>query len=177
VAALACIAAAQIASAADREAVVATVGDDSIRAGEVERLVTKATRAKKLRPEAVRFLQSQLLEDIIARRLVLAYAHRIGDDPTAAEIAAERASLKTQLAAQRRSIENLLKTESISNADLDRRFAWNVVWRKYVARYATEERLTAYFAAHHRDFDGTQLVVSHILLRPSSTDAKTQMNC
>ncbi len=47
------------------------------------------------------------------------------------------------------------------------------MWRKYVARYATEERLASYFAAHHRDYDGTQLVVSHILLRPSADGAKT----
>ncbi len=41
------------------------------------------------------------------------------------------------------------------------------MWRKYVARYATDKRLATYFAAHHREYDGTQLVVSHILLRPS----------
>jgi len=105
--------------------------------------------------------------------LVLAYARRNGEGPTAEELAAERAALKSQLAARRRSIDDLLKAESIGQADLERQFAWNVVWRKYVARYATEERLAAYFAAHRREFDGTQLVVSHILLRSSPGDAKT----
>ena len=41
-----------------------------------------------------------------------------------------------------------------------------------MARYATEERLATYFAAHRRDFDGTQLVVSHILFRPSAAGEK-----
>ena len=171
--ALSCVAAAQSVSAADREAVVATVGDEPIRAGEVERLMAKATRGKTPSPDSLRFLQAQSLEEIVARRLVLAYAKRTGEAATAAEIAAERAALKSQLAARRRSLDDFLKTESISESDLDRRLAWNVVWRKYVARYATEERLGAYFAAHRRDFDGTQLVVSHILLRPSSTETKT----
>jgi len=135
--------------------------------------VAKATRGKKPDPDSLRFLQAQSLEEIVARRLVLAYARRIGESPTAAEMAAERAALKSRLAARRRSIEDFLKTESIGEADLDRQIAWNVVWRKYVARYATEERLAAYFAAHRREYDGTQLVVSHILLRPPAAGAKT----
>jgi parvulin-like peptidyl-prolyl isomerase len=159
--------------AADREAIVATVGDEPIRAGEVERLVAKATRGKKSDPAALQFLQSRLLEEIVARRLVLAYARRNGDAATADELATERAALKTQLAARRRSIDDFLKAESLGQAGLERQFAWNVVWRKYVARYATEERLAAYFAAHRHEFDGTQFVVSHILLRPSPGEAKT----
>ncbi len=159
--------------AADPAAVVATVGGDPIRAAEVERLVAKATRGKKLDSASLRFLQAQALEEIIARRLVLAYARRAGEAPTGAELATELATLKARLAARRRTIDDFLKTESIRRSDLDRQLAWNVVWRKYVARYATEERLKSYFAVHHRDYDGTQLVVSHILLRPSADGAKT----
>ena len=169
----ACMAAAFPASAADREAVVATVGSDAIRIGEVERVVAKAARGKKLDPDSQRFLQAQAIEEIIARRLVLAYARRMSETPSDEELAAERAALKAQLAARRRTLDDFLKTESLRPADLDRQLAWNVVWRKYVARYATEERLASYFAAHHRDYDGTQLVVSHILLRPSADGAKT----
>ncbi len=76
---LACVAVVQTVSAADREAVVATVGSDPIRAGEVERLVAKATRGKRLDPDRLRFLQAQSLEEIVARRLVLAYARRTGE--------------------------------------------------------------------------------------------------
>jgi parvulin-like peptidyl-prolyl isomerase len=172
-ASLVCVALVRPVAAADPNAVVATVGDEPIRSGEVERLLAKATRGKKTDPAALQFLRSRLLEEIIARRLVLAYARRNGEEATAEELAAERATLKKQLAAQRRSIDDLLKVESIGQADLERQFAWNVVWRKYVARYATEERLASYFAAHRREFDGTQLVVSHILLRSSPGDAKS----
>ena len=161
---------------ADRDTVVATVGDEPIRLGELERLVTKLTRGKTPKPDALRFLQAQAIEEIVARRLVLAYAQRSGESATAAEIAAERADLKSQLATRRRSLEDYLKTESIGAADFERQLTWKAVWRKYVARYATDERLAAYFAAHHREFDGTQLVVSHILLRPSAGGEKTQID-
>lgn len=170
---LACAAVVQTVSAADHEAVVATVGSDPIRAGEVERLVAKALRGKRLDSDRLRFLQAQTIEELVARRLVLAYARRTGETASDEELAAERAALKTRLAARRRSIDDFLRTESIRPSDLDRQLAWNVVWRKYVARYATDKRLATYFAAHHREYDGTQLVVSHILLRPSSDGAKT----
>ena len=97
----------------------------------------------------------------------------MGEMPSEHELAAERAALKSRLAARRRSIDDFLKAESLCEADLDRQFAWNVIWRKYVARYATDERLASYFAAHRREYDGTQLVVSHILLRRSADGAKT----
>ncbi len=45
------------------------------------------------------------------------------------------------------------------------------MWEKYLARYVTPQRLEAYFAAHRRDFDGTEMAVSHILLRPSAAAA------
>jgi parvulin-like peptidyl-prolyl isomerase len=168
----ACFVAAKYAFAADRDAIAATVGGEPIQAGEVERLVSKAAHGKKFDADSLQFLQAQALEEIIARRLVLAYARRIGDPPTESELAAERAALKSQLAARRRSLDDFLKSESISQSDLDRRLAWNVTWRKYVGRYATEERLAAYFTAHRRQYDGTQLVVSHILLRPSADGGK-----
>jgi parvulin-like peptidyl-prolyl isomerase len=159
--------------AADPDAVVASVGNDHIRAREVQRLAAKATRGKKFDAESVRYLQAQVLEEIISRRLVLAYASRTGETPTEAEIAAELAALKAQLAARRRTVEDFLKVESIRRPDLKRQLTWNIVWRKYVARYVTEERIASTFAARRHDFDGTQLVVSHILFRPSSDGAKT----
>jgi len=170
---MALIAAASCVRAADPNAVVATVGSDPVRAGEVQRLVAKATRGKKVDSDSLRFLQAEALEEIIARRLVLAYARRMGDTPAEDELAAERAALKARLAARRRSIDDFLKAESLRQSDLDRQSAWNVLWRKYVARYATDQRLASYFAAHHREYDGTQLLVSHILLRPSADGAKT----
>jgi parvulin-like peptidyl-prolyl isomerase len=150
------------------DAVVATVGDEAIRAGEVDRLLAKATRGKKPAGESRRLLQAQLLEEIIARRLVLAYAQRTGQAATTAEMAAEAVALRSRLAAQGRSLPDFLKAQSIGQVDLDRQFAWNAVWRRLLARYVTPERLAAYFAAHHRDFDGTELSVSHVLLRRSA---------
>ena len=159
------------ASAADAAAVVATVGDDAIHLGEVERLMAKVVQVKQPRSESRPYVQAQLLEEIIARRLVLAYARRTDEAPTPEEMTAERAKVESQLAAQHHSVADFLKTQSTTEADFDRQLAWNLVWEKYRARYVTPKRLDAFFAAHHRDYDGTEMAVSHILLRPSAAAA------
>jgi parvulin-like peptidyl-prolyl isomerase len=158
--------------AADSQTIVATVGDETIRLVEVERLAAKLSQGKKPSPASRPYLQAQLLEQIIARRLVLAYAQRADEAPTAEELAAARAKVESQLAAQHGSLADFLKTRSISQSDFDRQLAWNVVWERYVARYVTPKRLEAFFAAHRRDFDGTEMEVSHILLRPSAAAGK-----
>lgn len=160
------------AEAADPEgnhasAVVATVGGDSIDAAEVARLLKSAVGSQKVSPAALPVLQAQVLAELVDRRLVLAYARRNEDYPTAEQLDAAAASLKAKLAAQGRTLEDHLREQSFSEAHLRRELAWALVWDKYLARYVTDRRAAAHFEARRREFDGTQLAVSHILLRPS----------
>ena len=149
------------------DVVVATVGDAPISARDVERLLRKATGGKQVNPAALPVLKAQVLAEIVDRRLVLAYARRTNAAPGKAEIDASVTEVKTALELKGRSLEGYLKEEGITEADLRRQAAWRLVWPEYLARYVTEERLAAYFKEHRREFDGTQVAVSHILLRPA----------
>ncbi len=146
--------------------VVATVAGEPIHAADVARMVAKATGAKPVAPGALAALQAQALEELIQRRLVLAYARRLRDTPGDLEfqIDAEVTRLKAALAAQKRSLDDYLKEQGASEADLGRQVEWNLVWPKYVARYATDERAAAYFEAHRRELDGSEVSASRILL-------------
>ena len=119
---------------------MATVGQERILAGEVRRLLAKATGGKPASAAAEPFLRAQVLEELIGRRLVLAYARRRGEAATAAEIDAALADLKAALQSQHRDLEDFLKSQSIGPDDLRRQLAWNVVWQRYLARYVTPER-------------------------------------
>jgi parvulin-like peptidyl-prolyl isomerase len=152
------------------DAVVALVGEDAIRAPEVQRVINKVTRGRAADPAVVPFLQAQALEEIVARRLVLAHARRTAAADAEARLLAARAALKAKLTAQHRSIEDYLKAQSITEADLDRQLTWNAVWEKQLAAYATDARLESHFQSHRREFDGTELAVSHVLLRSSPGD-------
>jgi parvulin-like peptidyl-prolyl isomerase len=156
---------------ASDETVAATVGGEPVFVRDVERFVEKAARGKKLAPEGKSFLQARALEEIINRRLVMDYAERSGENAKPAEIDKALAGLKTQLAQEGKTIDEYLKTRAMSEAELRHQLAWNAVWEKYSAKYATPERLQKYFDAHRPDYDGTEIVVSHILLA-SSQDEK-----
>ena len=149
-------------------ATVATVGNEPIQAAEARKLVAEITRGRNIREALLPHLQAQVLEELIARRLVLAYAQRTGSAATEAEIEATRAQLKSRLAARRQTLADLLKAESMGEADLRRQLSWNIVWEKFRSRYMTPQRAEAYFEAHRRELDGTEIAVSHILLRPSA---------
>jgi parvulin-like peptidyl-prolyl isomerase len=149
------------------ETVIATVGDGPVQSREAERLLARVTRGKKIAPEALPYARAQVLEEIVARRLVVAYAERAGEAPGPAQIEKARAKLKSQLSGQRKSIPAFLEAEAMTEADLDRELAWNALWDKYLEKYLTQQRLAAWFEAHRQELDGTELVVSHILLRTS----------
>ncbi len=149
------------------DAVVATVDNEPIYAAEVTRLLGKVVQGHDVNPAVLPLLKAQILEEIINRRLVLAYARRTGSAPTPKEIDLEMGKLKSKLASRQQTWADYLKSQSITEADLRRQIAWNLVWEKYRAPYITESRLESYFKTHRRDFDGTKVSVSHILLRPA----------
>ena len=157
-------------------AVVATVGDEPIRAGEVNRLLTKATGGKPASAAAQPFLQAQALSEIVNRRLVLAYARRNHELATEAQIDAALADVKAKLKSQRRTLEDFLKDQSSTPSDLRRQLAWNIVWEKYSARYVTPERSERYFQDHRRELDGSRVSVSQILLRPADGAGRQTVN-
>ncbi len=156
---------AQTPSAASQE-VAAIVDDDPIYTAEVTRLLNKVAQGHDVNPAASPLLKAQILEEIINRRLVLAYARRTGSAPTPEEIDLDLDKLKSKPASRQQSWADYLKSQSITEMDLRRQIAWNLVWEKHLAEYITEPRLESYYQTHRRDFDGTEVSVSHILLPP-----------
>ena len=153
---------------AEPEVVVATVDGQPIYFSEVQRLLGKVSRGQEVNPAALPVLQAQVLSEIVDRRLVLAYARRTKSGPTAAEVDAALVELKSKLKSQGSTLERFLQEQSIPEADLQRQVTWNLAWEKYLARYVTDARLESFFKAHRREFDGTEVSVSHILLRPAA---------
>jgi len=149
-------------------AVAATVGDDPVEVAETQRMMDAIFRSKKPAGNLLPMAQAQVLEEVISRRLVLAYARRVGDAPSAEELAKAKKEFHTRLAAQGRKVSDVLKTESITPADLERQVLWRLVWDRYLAKYRTLQRRETWFQNHHCNLDGTELVVSHILLRPAA---------
>ncbi len=155
------------AAGADSE-VAAMVDDDPVEVAEVQRMMDLIFPDKKPGGNLLPMAQAQVLEEIVDRRLVLAYAREAGDAPSAEELAKAVKKLQIRMAAKGRKVSDVLKAESITEADLTRQVLWRIVWDRYLARYRTPKRRETWFQDHHADIDGTELVVSHILLRPAA---------
>ncbi len=151
----------------DGETIAAVVDGRPVLAREVERLVRQATAgAEQVNPAVLPLLKAQALDELVKRRLVLAYARQARSGATEAELDAALAEMKTSLKAQGRALEDWLAAQRLSAEELRAEFRWKLTWQKYLARYLTDERRRACFEAHRRELDGTQVVVSQILLRP-----------
>ncbi|HUT93458.1 MAG TPA: peptidylprolyl isomerase [Thermoguttaceae bacterium] len=154
----------------EEQVVVATVGGEPVFARDVQRLLNKAVQRQNVNPAVLPVFQAQVLSEAVDRRLVLAYARRTKSGPSESEIDTAVAELTARSRAQGGSLEAYLAEASLTDAELRRRITWSLVWERYLAKYVTEERLAAHFEAHRRQFEGTQLSVSHILLRPKAND-------
>ncbi len=145
--------------------IAAWVGQEPISAAAVDRLVRQSVGKQAVSPLAHAVLQAQALEELIAQRLVLLEAERKGQTPKPAEIDAAVAELEKLLARQKSSLREYLQSEKISLADLRRRLSWELYWPRRRREEMTQDRLEKYFQAHRRNFDGTEILVSHILLK------------
>jgi parvulin-like peptidyl-prolyl isomerase len=154
---------------AEESAVAAIVGDDPIQVAEAQRMLDGLFRDKKQPSgDLLPMAQAQVLEVIVDRRLVLTYARRLGELPSAEELAKAKKQLQIRLAAQGRKAPGAPKGQSLSPAEMEQQVLWRLVWDRYLAKYCTPQRREAWFRDHHADLDGTELVVSHILLRPAA---------
>jgi parvulin-like peptidyl-prolyl isomerase len=152
------------------------VGSEAIYERDVDRWHERISRGQTIDPSILPVVRAQALAEIVNRRLVLAYARRTRTAPTDAEIDKALGDLEAILIAQGRSVDEYLSGASATESDLRRQIAWNLTWERYLARYVTEDRLSAYFQARRRDFDGTEVSVRHILLRGDKGSLPAQMD-
>jgi len=145
--------------------VAAKVDGQPIYFREIEREVKKVVKGREIEPAALRMLQAQALEQMISRRLILGFlkSKKLGASDEDIEYAVEQA--KSRLKQQELTIEQFLRRSGITESDFRQTLAWQLGWNGYLERYVTDENLQNYFKKNHKEFDGTQIRVSQILLK------------
>ncbi len=151
--------------------ILATVDGTPIFAHDVTRrlreLSARTPNQKNASPAAPRpELEKQVLEHLIDQRLVFGFLERTGEALTATEVDLELDRLKNAFERKMRSLDDYLKRRNQSLDQLRQTILWRVSWSRYLNAKLTDKLLQAYFEAHARQFDGTELRVSHILLAP-----------
>jgi len=161
---------------AEASDVIARVNGQPIVAGEVRRTVDALLKDRTVDASGRKVLEAEALEQLIDRQLVLGYLERrrLGMSRQEVRLAVER--FEKRLRQQGVELAEYMKQGGIQLKDLDRRFAWQLGWQRYLDRYLTDENLAKYFEQHRRDFDGTEVRVAHLLLKVKPDSGREQLD-
>jgi peptidyl-prolyl cis-trans isomerase C len=156
--------------------VVARVNDQPIYKEEVDRVLDSVSQREAINPDQLEEFQAATLAQIISQRLVFDFIKQQELLATREEIDAQIDQMDDQLKAQKSSLTQRLRETGMSRNALRNRLGNEVSLHKLVQKYGPEERMQAYFKRHAPQFDGTELRVSHILLRPQAGGSQVEMN-
>lgn len=148
--------------------VAVRVNGQVILAKEVDAALAAALKDREV-PEAARQkLREETLTQLVDRRLALEALARAGEKVPAREIDAALERLKAKLGPDARLWTRHLAEQHLTEDLLRDQLAWQLTWKIYLDKHLTDANLEKFFESHRRDYDGTLVRVSHILLRPDS---------
>lgn len=146
------------------EKTVATVDGEMVSMADVQAVLAAAAKNQS----AVRVGAAQLaqaLESEIDQRLVRRYVITATTGATKEQLDEAFARVRANIQRQGLTLEQVLTERKTTEAELRDQLNWQISWAKYQEQSLTDAALEQCFDRHRRDLDGTQLRVSHILLR------------
>jgi len=149
------------------KAVAAVVNGDPIYVAEIEALLAHVRNVREVAAERIPYMQAAKLREKVQQRVVEDFLKK--DNKYVAEAEVEAEIKKFREAAQSRgiSMEQAIKNRGVTENTLRHEMAWKAGWTKYSDEFQ-QQALQDYFEQHKRDFDGTEVRASHILLRPQT---------
>lgn len=156
--------AAELGKVAD-DTVVATVDGTPIRYIDVRRQVMGALEGRKIPSQAMPLVYAQSLDQVVQRTLIAAKLKALKIEPTKEELDAAEMAFQSNLRARNKTPEEYMRQSGFTTDDIKTIRYWEIAWNRYAAEQLTDAALEQYFQTRRRDFDGTEVRVSHILLR------------
>lgn len=156
------------AGAASNAGIAAYVGGKPIYVRQVEQMYAAATHGQNVSSDTAARMKAGVLLQLIDRQLAQAYLDKAGFAATPDQIDAEITHMKSELDRAHQTLPQYLARTGQTDAILRAEVAWQVSWQKFLRAQLTDEAIQAFFNDHHAEFDGSQLRVSHILLRPTT---------
>ena len=145
--------------------VAARVNGQAIFASEVRRVAESVTGKGKLDPASQRRLLAETLTQLVKRQLAALHLKALKLAATKEEVNLALEGMRERLKQQGATLKSHLKRTKFTEDQLRRTLAWQIGWQRMLDRYMTDANLKRYFDRHRADFDGTEVRVSHILLK------------
>jgi parvulin-like peptidyl-prolyl isomerase len=153
---------------------VATIDGEPVTMAEVQTIlqaVYQNQESRKAPPPAVAQALETAIDQRLVRRYILTATEGAGDE----QIQEAIQRLATNLAQQQSSLEQFKQQQNLDDEGLKAQINWQLSWGKYLAQSLTDASLEACFTRHRRDLDGSQLRVSHVLLRVDQPQSAAAM--
>ena len=154
--------------------IAATVNDKPIYASaidtQIELLIPNLDR-KSARYQQFR---RDLLAKTIDRYLALEYLHHSKIAASNDDIQLAIIRLEKRLKLKQQSLDDYLREQNISRAELRHRIDWQISWNRYLNKYLSDTNLIKYFMDYKSQFDGTTFEISQILLASHPADPAKQ---
>lgn len=149
-------------------AVVLTIDDEPVSATQLSAAVRRVPGARSLTPstppEQRLLVEARAVDSLINERLLAAAARREAIIVTPQDIDARIDRLVA--AAKKVSLEDFLRTTGDDGDDLRHRVNLDLTIEKLLEPQLAEGALRAEYNARRREFDGSRVRVSHVVLRP-----------
>ena len=150
------------------ETAIAQVNGEPIFQRELDRELAPAARLLDPRATLPSEVRQRALDQLIDRRLIMKYLTEQKLAASDQDVDLEIGRLKRRLEAQEKKLAEHLQAGGLTEDDLRRDIRWRLSWQRYLDGKLTDENLQKYFEKHRREFDGTELKVAHLLIKPAN---------
>lgn len=145
--------------------IAARVNGEPVYASEADAEFRLAYGDKKFSDAERQQLMRAALDQVIDRRLVMAYLTANGQAASKADVDLELAQFEKRLKTQNLTLAQHCERVGLTVDDVRQALAWKLSWKRYCQQYLTPVNIEKYFDRNRREFDGTQLRVAQILLK------------
>ena len=153
--------------------VAAWVNEEPIYVGEVEAGISDSMKLRQVNREGIGHARARMLNDIIDKRVIAQSLEEDGTylDPAALE--KQMHKLESRMKENRTTLEKFAAQRGVGVETARQELAWPMIWGRYLERHLADE-IEGYFNEHRKELDGTEVRVSHILLRPDGIKESKQ---
>lgn len=149
---------------------VAMVGTVPIPRAAVDAVVRRLLPTARPSAEQLMQVEASVIEQLVDEALLRAALTRELAGVTDGEIRNGMERLRGQLASRGQTMEAFLAASGRDETGVREQIRLEVALEKYVQPRLTATAINGFFTEHRRDFDGTRLRVSHVVLRPDIVD-------
>ena len=160
-------------SAAAQREIAAIIGNQTIYASAIESQIRQLAPDLEAQSPRYQTLRRELLAKTIDRYLALEYLHRIQVAASKDDLKLGIIRLEKRLKLKQQTLADYLKQQQLTRQELEHQLDWQITWNRYLNSLLVEANYQSVFNRNPAFFDGTQIKVSQILLKPED-DSPTQ---